>query len=486
MTALEHATTESRHRELTSISPSPPATVTGVRLTLRAHGLLVAVVICSAIATVSLLTPATLGYDAWSWLVWGRELRHFTLDTTGGPSWKPLPAIIAAPLSFAGDATPVLWLLVARVAGLMVVLGVFRLARRAGGWIAGVAAVALLLPTPDGEARFVRLLLEGHTAPAEAALAVWSIERAVNGRHRAALSLVLLLALLRPEAWPFLLLYGAWAWRHEASTRRLVGAAAVLVPVMWFGADWWGSGNAWHGAAIAQVVDGDNSSRFGAALTRAGELVVVPVWALAAVAVATAIRRREHELALVAAAAVIWSMVVVGMCALFGYAALSRFLLPTVALVCVLAGVGMARALAAIRRNSRRALAALAIVALTIGFAWGRLSSFDTVESVRERARLEDDAERAVEQAGGRTAVLACGPIAIDRAGLPNAVVTALAWKLHVPLARVRSSLTGLPGVVVARTNSFQDLTLAMSEPPSVRMLARSSYWAVYTLGCDG
>lgn len=482
MTTLEQATAPSARGEIRlsdereTVDGPPP----------QSRGLFIAVIVCVALASVSLLAPATLGYDAWGWLVWGRELRHFTLDTTGGPSWKPLPAFVAAPLTYAGEATPVLWLLVARVAGSMVVLGVFRLARRSGGWVAGVCAVVLLLPTPDGEARFVRLLLEGHTAPAEAALAVWSIERAVSGRHRAALFLLLLLALLRPEAWPFLLAYGAWAWRRELTTRSLIVAAAVLVPLLWFGADWWGSGSAWHGASVAQVVAGDGSSRLGAALTRVGELVVIPVWFLAGAAAAVGVRRRarERELVLLAAAAIAWSAVVVGMCTLFGYAALSRFLLPTVALVCVLAGVSIARVLAAIGDDRWRAAAALAIASLTIGFAWGRLTSFDTVESVRERARLEADAERVVERAGGRVAVLACGPIAIDRSGLPNAVVPALAWKLHVPLARVRSTLPGPSGVVIARTNTFQDLVLA-SEPPSITSLARARDWAAYSVGCD-
>jgi hypothetical protein len=452
----------------------------------RSHGLLVALGACVVVAAVSLLAPATLGYDAWGWLVWGRELREFTLDTTGGPSWKPLPAIIAAPLSLAGDATPVLWMFVARLTGLMVVLGAFRLAHRAGGWLAGICAVGLLLPTPDAESRFVRLLLEGHTAPAEAALAVWSIERALCGRHRTALYLLLLLALLRPEAWPFLMLYGAWAWQREPSTRRLVVAAGFLVPVMWFGADWWGSGSAWHGAATAQVVDGDNSARLGAALMRVGELVVVPVWALAAIAVAVSVRRREHELWRISVVAAGWSAVVVGMCALFGYAALSRFLLPTGVLVCAVAGVGIARVVQSAKNKRVRALAALAVATLTLGFAWGRLTAFDTVESVRTRARLEDDAERVVERAGGASAVLACGTLAIDRSGLPNAVVPALAWKFHVPLARVRSSFDGPPGVVVARTGTFRDSVLSALGPPAVRELARSEFWAVYALGCDG
>ena len=54
----------------------------------------------------SLALPSTLGYDAWAWTVWGRELAHLDLATTAGPSFKPLPVLALAPLSVLGAATP--------------------------------------------------------------------------------------------------------------------------------------------------------------------------------------------------------------------------------------------------------------------------------------------------------------------------------------------------------------------------------------------
>ena len=50
----------------------------------------------------SLALPATLGYDAWAWTVWGRQLAHLDLATTAGPSFKPLPVLVLAPLSVLG------------------------------------------------------------------------------------------------------------------------------------------------------------------------------------------------------------------------------------------------------------------------------------------------------------------------------------------------------------------------------------------------
>jgi hypothetical protein len=41
--------------------------------------------------------------DSWSWIVWGREVLHFSLDTTSGSSWKPLPVLFTT--VFIGMAT---------------------------------------------------------------------------------------------------------------------------------------------------------------------------------------------------------------------------------------------------------------------------------------------------------------------------------------------------------------------------------------------
>ena len=37
------------------------------------------------------------GYDAYGWLVWGRQTLHWNLDTNGAPSWKPLTFLFALP-----------------------------------------------------------------------------------------------------------------------------------------------------------------------------------------------------------------------------------------------------------------------------------------------------------------------------------------------------------------------------------------------------
>jgi hypothetical protein len=58
------------------------------------------VIIGAAIAFVA-LTNTRPSYDAFGWLVWGRQALHWNLDTNGAPSWKPLPFLFTFPYALA-------------------------------------------------------------------------------------------------------------------------------------------------------------------------------------------------------------------------------------------------------------------------------------------------------------------------------------------------------------------------------------------------
>jgi len=75
-----------------------------------------------ALAIASLLLPSAPGYDAWSWLIWGREVLGLELSTEGGPAWKPLPVAITALLTAVVGAAPEAWLVVARAGAILAVL----------------------------------------------------------------------------------------------------------------------------------------------------------------------------------------------------------------------------------------------------------------------------------------------------------------------------------------------------------------------------
>ncbi|MEO1058665.1 MAG: hypothetical protein AAFY28_17295, partial [Actinomycetota bacterium] len=126
---------------------------------------------CALLAALSLLLPGALSYDPTAWVIWGREVGRFELDTVTGPSWKPLPVIVTTIVAPLGDTAPDVWMWVARTAGLLALVGVVRLGARLAGPVAGGLAGALLILTPDGEPRFIRTWAEGHDATATAALA---------------------------------------------------------------------------------------------------------------------------------------------------------------------------------------------------------------------------------------------------------------------------------------------------------------------------
>src|ERR1700748_3691804 len=84
----------------------------GTRLSERV--LLGLVVVSLVIAAVSLVFPSTPSYDPWSWIIWGRQIVHGSLDLQNGPSWKPLPVVFTTVFGLFGQAAPNLWLVVAR------------------------------------------------------------------------------------------------------------------------------------------------------------------------------------------------------------------------------------------------------------------------------------------------------------------------------------------------------------------------------------
>src|SRR5438270_1040251 len=107
--------------------PATGASPLSARLT-GGHLYIALAVAVLVIAALSLLIPSTPSYDPWSWLVWGREIVHFDLQTTGGPSWKPLPMVFVTVFSLFGRAAPDLWLIVARAGAVMAVVMVFKVA----------------------------------------------------------------------------------------------------------------------------------------------------------------------------------------------------------------------------------------------------------------------------------------------------------------------------------------------------------------------
>lgn len=436
---------------------------------------------CVALAVLAFAVPVALAYDPAAWLVWGREIVRLDLDTTGGPSWKPLPVIAAVPLSALGGLAVPAWLVVARTGALLAVVGVHRVATRLAGPVAGAIAVGLLVLTPDRGPRFVRLFLEGHSAPFTAALAAWAVDRHLAGRPWQTVVLLALLGLDRPEAWPFLGIYALWLGRREPRRRFALVALLVAVPLLWFVPDWWGSGAPLHGASTAQVYEA-RDDRLGMAIENMLEAVVAPAWVLAVAGGVVLWRRGRREIGAMVGVAVLWMSVVVAMSALQGYAALSRFQLPGAALVCVGAGAAAVLLVRAVPSHLPRA-APVALVALAVlvaaPFVVPRAVGVPSiVAEVADRGRADRELVAVVDDAGGLDHLRTCGPLMISSSR------TLVAWRADVPLHDVVAVKSGREGAAIVPVDSRVDRRLAAADSGAAP-LARRGGWAVYAVGCS-
>ena len=442
-----------------------------------------------AVAALTLLGPSAPTYDPWSWINWGREVALLDLDTVAGPSWKPLPVVLTTVFSLAGDAAPDLWMLVARAGGLLALVMAYRLGTRLAGRTAGaVAAVALLLA--DGWFYTVGL---GNSEGILVALGLWSAERHLDGRPDHAFTLGVGVALLRPEAWPFVGLYGVWLLWARPSARVLVAAGFLAIPLLWFLPEVWGSGELLRSSDRANTPDA-LSPAFAdrpALAVLARWVAVVPVPALVGLALALALapfaaRRVEGRVALALGVVGAAWLGLVALMTQAGFSGNFRYILLPVALACVLGGVGWgwllrSVAAAATRLGGRRAvgvrvvLGALALLA-TVPFV-PRL-----VEAApREMAKLAYEAELydslavAVTRAGGPGRVLARGRPVTGPYQVPG-----LAWRL-----RTHGIVVGLDPREAGTVFRAPPVMGARPEPPlpsrnpRLRTTARAGPWEV-------
>jgi hypothetical protein len=409
---------------------------------------------CLALAGLSLLIAAPPGADAWAWLIWGREIVHGSLDTTGGPSWKPLGVLGTAPISLLGRAAPEAWLVVVRAGGLLALALASRIALRLtppalgrGGRIvaAGVAALGLALVPAWASA-----MAQGYSEPLVAAALLGAVERELAGARTAAIVLAWVVGLARPEAWPFLGLYAVWVWRRDPGRRALVLALAASLPLLWFVPDWIGAGDPFYGGRRARSggTVGWDASTLEAAIRRAVAAAPWPLLALAGVGVAAGGPHRAQRRVL-ALLAVAWATLVLAM-TLGGYLAIERFFLPPAALACALAGAGAGLLAARAAWGAAAVAAAVSVLgALRIPEVPRQLDGLGLV------ADLQDGLRPAIARAGGRRAVLATGRVVTRAPGTDRP----LAWELDVPLFVVRLRRTGAaPGAVVfsARGRSWE------------------------------
>jgi hypothetical protein len=420
-----------------------------------------------------------MGYDAWAWMVWGRELAHLDLATTGGPSFKPLPVLVTAPL---GAIAPPIWLAAMRACAFASLLLAYRLGARLAGPAAGaIAAVGLAL-----SADLYRTALLGSAEPALIALTLGAVDRHFEGRRDWALVLIAVAGLIRPEAWVVIAAYGLYLWLREPRLRPLVAGAVVLPPALWLGLDWAGSGDPLHGGSTAtEATEGSAANASVPALEvirRAIDAVIVPTLVLAAVAVVEAVRRRDRRVLALAVLAVAW-IAIVAVMAEAGFTGTRRYLAAPAAVVCVVSGVGLAWLLAAVPTGRSRIAAACAVAAISLAPALIRArEEARTLSVARSQADQLDELRGAVAKVGGRAAVRAVGRPAVN-----PWLQTALAWELRSELDDVQATWASSkrhphwvpPALVFRAPARLAGPRPALPSAVETRALARSGRWRV-------
>ncbi len=420
-----------------------------------------AVAAVAVAALTALVVAPAPSYDPWAWLLWGRELAHGTLSTEEGPAFKPLPVLVCAALSALGGAAPVAWVIVARAGAVLAAILAFRLGSRLAGRGAGIAAAVGVVLCGG----FLGYSAAGAEPGWTIAFALLGLEAWRAGRPRAALACGVGCALLRVEAWPFLLAFGVLLWRRRPQDRPLLAAVAVAVPALWFVPELLASGDPLRSGARARVPNPGQPAEAAvpalASLREAAALPLWPLWAGAALAAALVPAARA-----LLAAGLAW-IALVAVMAQAGFSGEPRYALPGAALVAVAGAAGLAAA------TARRVPVALVAAALLLVAAWPKLADLDDLRRDRAwAAGLSGDLERAIADAGGRGAVLDCGrPYVGDLRG------PLLAYHLDVEKRRV--AFVPRPPGVVFRSRLGPDEPVEPATPAAFEPGDRVGRWEV-------
>jgi hypothetical protein len=415
---------------------------------------------------------AFVNYDTAYTLLWGSQLRDGItpdLELALAPTPHPLTNVLAMVLN--QDIVELLTWVWLALAGYLV----YRLGELWFNTATGVIA-GLLFLTREPVLSFG---LRAYVDVPFLCLVLGAILLEVK-RPRAGWPVLALLAaagLIRPEAWLFSVAYviylreWKWVW------------LAIAAPVLWCLHDWALTGDplhSWLGTA-------DNADELGRKTgpvdlvlygpRRLGEILREPVLLGAVLGAWFAWRRRVVEPLVVLGAA----LVAFGILAVAGLPIITRYLMLSAALACILA----AAALTAGIEHRRWAPASLAVLIAILVFAPGQRDRLDRLErSLGIQERILDDLDALPD----RTAQ--CEPLAVtNRRPVPH-----LALRFDLDPAKIQvGELTGARTYVGPRTQQIaEDFIFDRRDPvrtlpqipPGFERIAGNRSWTVLSSGC--
>ncbi|MCX6387771.1 MAG: hypothetical protein NTX07_03460 [Solirubrobacterales bacterium] len=404
------------------------------------------------VASLTLLWPFSVRSDAVYWMLWGRELTQFTLDTgSSWTSWKPLPIPFTTVFSLFGDtAASTLWMLTSRAATFFAAMMVFRLVRRLSDEALKPVGIVSILPGVLGgllASVWILRVLVGFTAIGYSeglmlSLVLLAGERAWDGKHKTALLFGFFACLGRPEPLALMMLYGLWLWFNRPELRKWIVAGPILVLGAWLVPDWIGSGDPLRARYLGGVKRIDvhypgDGKPFGMVRLAFATLPKMAAYAIPlglAGAIWQARLKRFAPLALAGVGA-IWIVLVVLQVA-GGANGLPRYMFGAQTCLTIVAGFGVAVVVGLITKglcgagvplNGALAIPALAAVVAVITFTQNSLypRAVMTQKMEAKFAEADDTLTDAINAAGGPRRVIACGPVSRFPVFDPT-----IAWKL--------------------------------------------------------
>ena len=446
-----------------------------------------------------LLYPTYPNYDSVYSLIWGRELLAFeplSFEAYRAPTEHPLAIAVGAVLSLAGDAGDRLFVLLTVATFVALVFGLYAFGKEAFTPLVGAVAAALVITRFD----FPFLAARGYIDPGYLALVVWAavLELRKPRRGYAVLLLLMLAAMLRPEAWVLSGLYVLWAgWRASWGRRIAYAAMAAAGPVVWALTDFLVTGDPLFSfTGTSELADELGRNKGVGAVPSATwtfliDLAKLPVvlGGIAGFLLALFLTPRRLVMPMVLFACGVGTFALVGA---GGLSVISRYLLVPSLMVMVLAGVAVG-GWTMLRQGSRLrklwAAGSIALVLFGIAFTATRVSLARLDSELSFRGDAHDAFMALIDDPGFR-AGLECGPVYTPN----HKLVPDVRWYLDLPVDRViaRSSTDAVPerGVVIlvhgrqalfkqALVTEFDDPADSLP-PPGFQRTAVTEYYAAY------
>jgi hypothetical protein len=390
-------------------------------------------------------------YDPYGWLVWGRQVLHWNLNTDGAPSWKPLTFLFTLPYALFGRGALYMWMVTsvagtlagavfaARIAFRITTDGGVPVTRRYAPYVAGAFAGIGLL----GMQTYPHLILIADSDQLNVALCLAAIDAHLCRRPRLAFAMVVAAALGRPEVWPFVALYAVWLWLRVPGARPWALLGLALIPATWFSVPALTSKSVFHAGDLAlNQVTVIHGNKVIGVIQRWRGLYELPMQLASALGVVLAAVRRDLETLGLAGAAVLWVVIEIAF-AYHGWSAVQRYMIESAAVMIVIAGGLVGRLLAdgpgwatvmprfetagrwigPALRTVGPALVVVLIVSLTPA-AHQRVRVWrEGVRHARRDAKVIRRLSDVIAKVGGGKRILACGqPVSYNR------VQSTLAW----------------------------------------------------------